>query len=563
MKVTLRILLMLFITASIFSSCSKKSPKEAKLIPKNAFFVLTVDPASLKEKGKVNMDSLVKLFAKDDTAEIQKHQAEFNKIKDAIDWNEKYFLFVEGKFSDYSKTDATINVLGSLKDAAAFEKGLLELKDLKNKNVKKEKDFSYLKIDDEGIVSWNSKYVIVTIHPKTNLYDSTPVADITTFPAKYFNLAESESLASVKQFDEMFKEKGDIYAFSSTNAYSDVLKDMKMPIQLPKLQEAIKDNYSTCVINFEEGKAALKSAFYPNKMLTDVFKKYPSQEVNLSVLENYPSANLNGFLVFSLDPQLYVGLMKELEVDQLANMGLQQVGFTLDDVFKSLKGDISWVVSDVSVVQKTVTYGDVSFPSTEPSYKMILTANVGDKASYAKLMNKFTDMGAFVKNGNVYSLNPDKKMGEVYFKADDKTITIASDSLFYAQYEAKAGKGKISSAIIDKAKGKTAAGYIDIAKLIQDLSPLATNAESKRISELCKATFKDTWMTVGKFDGTKVESEAVLNMTNEKENSLASLVKLFTGLATEFKHHTRIEAPVMEDSAVAIPPPPPPMKMKK
>ena len=85
---------------------------------------------------------------------------------------------------------------------------------------------------------------------------------------KYFTQKESESLASVDAFGKMFQTKSDGYAFSSTNRYLSVLGSM--PLQLPKLEELVKDNYIASTLSFEDGKIVATATTYTNPFVIPV-----------------------------------------------------------------------------------------------------------------------------------------------------------------------------------------------------------------------------------------------------------------------------------------------------
>jgi len=155
--------------------------------------------------------------------------------------------------------------MAGISDAAKFEAFLKKLPTLQQKAVEKEKAYSYMLVNSSTMIAWNESNVIGTsYHSKIKPYYDTinmkfivpekanTEKEMKAEVAKYFTQKESESLASVEPFGKMFKTKSDGYVFSSTNRYLSVLGSM--PLQLPKLEELVKDNYlcSTLSLKMEK-----------------------------------------------------------------------------------------------------------------------------------------------------------------------------------------------------------------------------------------------------------------------------------------------------------------------
>jgi len=537
MRSIIRISLFLFIIGSLLTSCSNKAPKEAKYIPKEASFVFVFDPASMEdklEKGNIHADSAInKMIAHlsfDSSAKTT-----FDKIKNAgIDWKDKYFVFITQKTVAGGQS-TTINILASVKDSAKLFSSLQNIEELKGREVHKEKNYTYIGWDYRGAVSWNDKIVIATFYqynesflPKHDsitkvYYQNNGVnkeEEIKKEVARFYTQKEDESLASQKPFTEMFKDKADGYMFTSTNSAINTLS--MMPIQIPKMEELLKDNYSASTFNFEDGQIVFKSASYTNKLLSAILNKYAGPTVNLSMIENCPSQNINGVMLASFNPEIFGAFLKQLEVESMADLFLQNMKLTSADLYKCLKGDIAVVVSDIS-----------SGNSFIPKAKLIFNATVGDTVSFNKLMNKAVENNFIIKNGDVYSGGPFIKSAGIYFRADTKNIIVASDSLTYAQYVSKTTKAKISDDVKNELKGKSTALYINIESIVTTYAGSLHPNDTASANSI-KNLFKDAIATSSNFDGTKVSSEFKIRMKDEKQNSLVSIINLFTKLSENF-----------------------------
>ena len=568
MKKVLQPFLMLLFAALMFSSCKNNVPKEAKYIPKEASFVMVLDPQQMQDKlqkGGISIDTLIGRIFKNDSDE--KDRADFNKMRDSagVNWNNKLFLFMQQRTNADKSQSNIISLIGGLKDVAKLESFLKNDSHHQGKEIKKEKDYSYLTTDNGTVMmAWNEEQIIVTMYTHTQkpVYDTVamtfrkpdPVnteAEMKREVGHYFTQKVSESLADQKVFTDMFKEKADGYMFTSSNATVAAITNM-MPLQIPKLEELMKDNYSTATLSFEDGKIAVKSTSHLNKLLAGVLKQYSGPTVDLSVLENYPSQNINGFMLAAVNPEIIGGILKQLEVEGLANNFLEKsAGLSTQDLYKSLKGNISVIVSDLGMPEfgpePQMKYDEKSMMKKKSFGKMIFLAPVGDKVSFTKLMDTAAAHGFLVKENNTYKAGGLLATLGLFVKADDKNLVIASDSATYMQYIAKTSKVTINKEVIDGFKGKTSAFYFDIAGTLNGFIKDSTAGSGFNSSlNTAKKTFKDVIGSSDKFDGSAIKASFEVRMQNEKQNSLVTLTSLLTDIAVDMRVQAKKEKEMEE-----------------
>jgi len=549
MQAPFRFFLGFILIISLLTSCNTPSPNEAKYIPKDASAVLVIDPKNLHdklEKSGINMDTLInRLFQRNavDTAD-RKH---FYEIKDdaGINWESKIFFF--GLQSTDQTNASVINLMAGISDATKFESFLKKQSFFVNKSVQKEKGFSYILINNESMISWNESIAIGSSYQNKikPIYDTVAMKFIVPEKAtnekemkaevyKYFNQKESESLSSVDAFGKMFQSKSDGYAFSSTNRYLSILGSM--PLQLPKLEELVKDNYIASTLSFEDGKIVATATTYTNPFLSSILKRYAGPTVNLSLIENYPSENINMIMMASFNPEIFGGVLKQLEVEGLVNNFIEKTGFTSQELYKTLKGDIAVVVSDLQMPSKDLKVKNDSTLTFErkPLGKMIFNAPIGDPVAFAKIMNKAVELGYFSKNGSIYSAGKLMSFMGMYMRADDKNLIIASDSLTYVQYISNKNKAVISNDALNMLKGKSAIAYIDITNTIKGFLN-NQNGDYKNSLVTAKETFKDLIISTDNFDGNSLKGKFEIRLNNEKQNSLVTLTSLFTDIAVDMR----------------------------
>jgi hypothetical protein len=552
MKSALRYILPVTLLMVIFTSCSNKGPREAAFIPKTASAVIVLDPGAMQDKltsGGISVDTLFSRIFKNDSSDTEDRK----KLDDfrnnaGIDWKKQLFFSFSQKGNLTDGNTTVMNIMGSLSDATKFESWIKGHKEFSSKTISKEKTYSYLLAEDNTMLSWTDKNVIVTIYNYTQRpsYDTVAMefkvpekknvdADLKKEVNTYYTQEKDASMAGVQAFTSMFKDKADGYVFTSSNSSLSALS--MLPLSLPKVEELMKDNYSSATLSFEAGKIVAKSATYTNPIVSNILKQYAGPTVNLSMIERYPSDKINGIMLASFNPEIFSGFLKQLEMEGLINGRLEKAGFTIQDLYKSLKGEIAVVVSDLGFSQPEPQQktDEEDMTRKKPLGKMIFNAPVGDKASFTKLMDKVVELGYIRKEGNTYKSGELMSILGVYMHADDKNLVIASDSLTYTQYMSNKNQAVISNDVLNHFKGKSTVFYFDIANTIGGFMNGSAASDYNKSMRTAKETFKDIIGTSDNFDGKSVKGVFEVRMQNEKQNSLVTLTSLLTDIAVDMR----------------------------
>lgn len=549
--------------AVLVTSCGSKAPKEARYIPKTASAVFVLDPGSMKDKlqkGGISVDTLLgRIFKNDSADKADRNQLEAFRNNAGINWDNRFYFFFNPGTKLAELGGMSINMLANLSDAGKFEAWLKNDKEAKKHEVKKEKEYSYITPEPGTLISWTDKNILLTVYnapavkpyfdtitmnyvvpEKTFNKDSAVKAEV----AGYYTQKEDASLASVKAFSEMFKDKADGYFFSSTSSIVPALK--MMPLQLPKLEELLKDNYSTATLTFENGKIVVHSASHTNNMITSLLKQYPGKAADLSLIEHYPSQHVNGFMVMAFNPEIFGGLFKQLEAESLINNLIAQTGFTLDNFYHSFKGDMAIVVSDLgtSAPEPQQRRDEKALVPKKSIGKMLLNITVGNKTDFFKIMDKTVELGYLKKEGNAYKAGDLLASLGFYVYGDEKNFILSSDSVLYAQYMAKTSKAALNADVISQAKGKTTVMYFDIANTIGAYSDETAGTGFNSAMQKTKATFKDLIILSDNFNGKSVNSTMEVRMQDSKQNSLVTLTSLLTDIAVDMRVAARREKEV-------------------
>jgi len=516
---------------------------QAKLIPKDASLIMVINTTAIEEKTKNisfdKLDSTVNsILPKEDSYKFVK---EFGKLKEAIDFKDKFVFFMTQNLKG-KETITNLNLIASLKNAKLMEAALKSNEDWKNKSITVANGYSYFIPDNMFAISWNDKFVMLSINPSKEVFNydninhsfKTIPADTTTFLkqiAKYYALPDSESVASIKEFNDLTKEKADIYSFSNSTYLTSYLS--LMPIQLVKLDSLVRDNYSASTISFENGKVETNGTIYLNKGLAALFKKYSGTMVKTSLLDAYPTQNINGFILASFNPEILEGLLKELNVESLLDGFLFRQGLSTKDIYQCLNGDINIAFSDFKMGKND------KGSSSSGSAKYLMEASIGNKESFKKLMDLLLPLGYIIKDGNGYTLSPTLS-GYAYLHTDDSKIIVATDAATYKDYISGKSKNNIDESIKSAVKGKSVAMYLNIDNMLSGIGHITIydTLISNNVQRL-RNTIKDAIVTGDNLKDNMIKSHGELRLKDDKQNSLVLLhnmcMEIFKSVSSSFR----------------------------
>ena len=543
-------LAILGIITLVLSSCSSKAPKEARLIPKNAVAVASVNIFALKEKLEKNgitIDTLLdKIFEKDSSGKVDRKAIEELRTEAGINWKKDCHFFTVNKNEGINNTVTVVAGIAGLSNNAKFEAYIKKYSKPETKIIK-EKNFDAIIVEGNKIVAWDKEYLMLMFYQEVSkpTWDSTnmrfTIPNKTDLTAKtistansFFTQKEEESIIGVKGFGEMFKTKADGYLFTSTSSYLNALSGA--PIQIPKLEELAKDNYSASTLSFDAGKINITSTTYTNPVLTGLLKKYAGPTVNLSLLENYPSQNIQGIFLASFNPEIFGGLLQQLEVEGLVNSFLERSGISSKDLYGSLKGDIAVIFSDFEIqandpMQRST---EKTLLAKKPVANMLMNMPVGNKESFKKLMLKATELGYVKNTGKFFTSGELLQAIGLYVMGTDEHLIIASDSLLYNAYTKGSTKIQIANDVKTHLGGKAVSFYVNMESILKSF-PVGNDGNYDKSLSTAKAIFKDIRGYTNNIKDNAIESSIEWRLQNEKQNSLVTLVSLFTNIAVDMR----------------------------
>jgi hypothetical protein len=257
---------------------------------------------------------------------------------------------------------------------------------------------------------------------------------------------------------------------------------------------------------------------YAGEDLSKLYKKYGGGKVNEDMLKRIPGKDMIAVIGLNFKPEGVKEFLKMLNLDGLLNIGLNSVGFGMDDFIKANKGDIAIGISDLQLKTDTSSGkmnmdGDVRIRSMmKPDVNFIFSASIGDKDAFNKL------------------INAGKKLGGKF--VDDKTLPIAynSNGNYFVLSNSKenadkylAGTNAVSD-FVSKISGQAFGGFLNIQAAMK---PFANEASKDSAGKAMYDASLKMWDNVlwkgGDIDDGAITQNIEINLMDKTTNSLKQL----------------------------------------
>ena len=543
-----RFLSAVVITMFVFG-CKKPVSPLAEFIPKDAAAIFMVDVNGIKEKinsSGITIDSLVDLLSDEET-EMPIRWSEITNS--GIDLKVPFFIFSDQNNSIQNGNTANFGLVAQIENEGKLVDFLK--KHNQGAEVKQDSKYQYMDLKNGYVAGWKNNILIISGSTRAGAGsdEARSHQQLTTL----FTQNESASIASVGEFRDMMKKTGDIHFWINA---SPNLASFGM-LGMTKMSSLLQGTYTEGTITFEKGKAKASAETHYNKTLSDILSKYPSREIDKTLISRYPG-QVNGFGVVAFNPKVLIDILQYLGFDTMADGYLSEAGFTTTDVVNAFKGDIGVIFSDFRIEEGTIpTMPGIN--AKRPAAQFLLNAVIGDRAAFNRVMNGLVKQRVLTKNGDQYQLGI---FGghDFVIEATPDNLFIASDDALIKAYESSNNKSALSADVEKEINGKSTAMYVDIEKLLDTSRQVTVHnsyafSDSGKTWQAAKSTFKNFIGYTEKGDGKTTTSAFELNTVNQNENSLASLVKFIAVAHHDWQHRTNvgIHPPLDEDSIQRMP----------
>ncbi len=547
MQTKFRLSILFFITAFVvFSSCSKKTNKEGRYIPKTAGVVFLLNGESMSAKlpwDEIKQNDLFKSLSADTSLESYIKSTLENPENTGIDTKKNLLFFiVKDSLGGY------VGFEGTVKDAAKFKayntavsKGAAE----------SDKDGVHFFKTERITSSYDKeKFVIIIDAPEmnnANRFGRTPSPaskrDAIATATQIYNLSEDNSLAKDEKFSDLVSTKSDILFWVSAHSFmgdSASMAELSM-LNITKLYE---DSYMTGAVNFDNGKINVDVKSYAGKELTDLYKKYSGTTLNTDMIKRIPAKDVVFLFALSFKPEGLKEFLKITGLDGFANMGAAKLGLTFDDFIKANKGDILVSVSDI----KKDSNG-------RPNMNALFAASIGDKNAFGKLIEAGNKLAG--------EMGPDaEKM--ISYKSDDKFFALGTDKASVDKFVSSANNSNFG--FLDKITGSSSAFYLNLPLLMTSLNDQSAKDSLDNIAfETTIKTWDNIIATGGGFKDGASTMHLEFNLMDKNTNSLKQLNK-YIGTIGSIQEQKKIQrekwmndamAPATADTSSIIPVPAP------
>lgn len=440
---------------------------------------------------------------------------------------------------------------GRIKNAATFEAFNKKAAGNSATAVTKDGEVSSMSVNERALVSWKGDkfvYVIDAATPSfdpnrlafpgsgtdsvslddtssvyfgdTTSYEATlpPPGDLKGYARNLFNLKGDSLLIEDSRYADLLKQDGDMHLWS--NAEHTLGSDAPGFLSMLKLEKYLKGSVTASTLSFENGKMVMRAKVYSNKEMTELFKKYESNDLNAGLIGRIPSDNVAAVIAMNYKPEGLKAFLQLGGLDGMVNGFLGEAGITLDDFVAANKGDLLVAVTDPRVEQYTIDMGDGSekFTGTKPNANFVFVTTIGNKAAFDKLVTigkKFNerqtaDTSVFYNmNNELFVCGSSQQMVDQYLQGGKKDFAFASK-------------------ITDHPFGL----YVDLQKFIRGFASTAQDTSSQNIANASLAMWQDIVVTGGEFKDGGIVQDLEINLVDKNTNSLKQLNQYFDKIAS-------------------------------
>lgn len=422
----------LFFSFLILVSCSETNKKEATAVPKDAAFVLVVDGKSLSEKSGIDdftqTNAYKKLMEQMSSDEIE-HLKQFDYIlkdvnESGVGINDTYLVFMKMDMGD-----PIVGINLPVIDRAKLENLMNKAVDDSQKElvIEKNADISVLNTPNEDvIICWNDNQLLMITS------DSKSSDDLSQMGMELLQQHKSKSIFSNSHFNDFYSEHKDLSFWLN---YGHIMDNMAPAQQMMASQIPFdfKGMYISGFVSFEKGKVDIKYHTEMSEKMKEYLEKYPviNPDFDLAALEAIPQKSFLNFessLNFYEYYRLLLSMYKEkqINVDTYSKQIEKELGVSLEELLKSISGEIAVSIQDIKMVEKVdpnKDYIEGAEIPRQPEIKYTAVLRLKDELVWSIITDRAQQFGLQQTADGYYSV-PNANM---YFTYKDNNIVFTND----------------------------------------------------------------------------------------------------------------------------------------
>lgn len=490
------------LTLLLTASCSKKTSEIVKSIPDHATLVASLHPDQIYKKGQIgSLESITDSISNEFIRSIVK-----DPLLSGIDLSE-YLYF----FAYFIDDEPVLGMTADLKNQGKFTRMINELNKKEDTEIISHKGYNMITPDhDEAALAWNDDQVIFLSSPRQDMSADDWQTELVTL----FEQEREQSINSVVNFKKFAGKMKDMNVWLAGDDLKKILEKTKslkeMDFDLPV---SLDNNYSQIFVEFADGAMKVNSEMYPSddiKKATETFL-VAKENLNADLLKMSPGNNLLMAVAFSVKTDKVVKLMKNFNPPQTEGMSdkiEKATGVSGKDILEALSGDFVLSVNGAPE--------GASVP-----VEVLIGIGLDDETLQEKMMGSVGNMAQVEKDGDFFMINAG---GLELYSGIAKGIWVITNVPGYK--DAIAGKGLkqnlSDSQFKDYADGSMGMYMnLDLTTYPAALQNMMTSGGAPKTLELLTESFDYLGM-----EASNYENKMILKTSNEKENSLYTMLRL-------------------------------------
>ena len=529
----------------LLASCHSL-PEHAKYIPKDAVVVAGINLKSLSKKIAWNVITGSKLFKEMQQRLPQKNAGDaVNDIeKSGIDFINTVYFYV--KPDNRLKGGNRLCALVPLSDANDLENYFKKI--IPDLNITARGDRKEAIIHNMMYLSWNKKLLVITnimgqdgtdyMELLKNGGDSHSVAkpDMEENSAEMdnaFNVTAENSLINNKHFKSLETNGHDITVWVNYDQLMSQYMNETVAGKMGGLSVSNtlwKDAAFAAGFDFKTGRISGDLDYYVSEELTDIGKDLGSVDVDKDMTKRLPMQNMDMVVAWHLSPS---GLKKSIDKTGLlglVNLGLGSQGLTFDNVTDAFTGDMSFVISNLTV--KTVVEEDdlmgqkVKHATQKPGMDMTFVIKMNKKENFMKMFDMYKEMAGFYPYGNDAYAYPLDTKDSLFFMINDKYMVASNRYQNVTGYISGKFKSEgLPSIVKSGVLGHPVGMVMDIAQIVKNIDPaIVSSPRDSAVLAVSKNLLSSISINGGTFKNNSFGSHIDINFTNSDENSIIALM---------------------------------------
>ncbi|HLY71631.1 MAG TPA: DUF4836 family protein, partial [Puia sp.] len=339
-------------------------------------------------------------------------------------------------------------------------------------------------------------------------------------------LAYRKSTDALKGFDRSFftmdenfrsgiADRADLHIWTEQPNTLAMLKKMN-PANMFSMMQEINDsafkhgNKMFASIRFDNGRITIDSKNVITPALHAFSQKLNARPMNMDLMKKIPAKNVLGFFSISFDPTIVSDLLGNGKTRKKTDSLLAAKNMTLDDVIGAFRGDFLLLAvnpPETDSLQKPRIYFGATINNPESLHKWITAMKNADERKGKNSFDKLK--AAYNAKENIFGISSSQESADAFVNGETANTT---------------------ALLTDKMKNNSFNIAVDF-KTINDLLNKATGDISPKVKSFAGMLkiLDKLIITRGSYANNISETHVELTMTDDSENSLRTLMKLFAG----------------------------------